>query len=349
MKAMAVCSILVLGARWLDAQMVLTRRVYAEHGRTFAQIWMADAGTLNFRQLTHSARDHSEPVCSRDGKLIYFVSDRDAERSRNSYGDNHSDGRELWAYDRQTGHERLVWRTALDDGLDVSGTIANGGVLVSVGAQLRSLEHDPWVIDNVDESVLSPDGRRLALIIAESYDKDGQSQNARLYIADAATGEAGTVVGEYDAPAWSPDGTRIAAFFDGGLAILDATTHQVIESVMLPKRDAPSQDIVWSPDGKRLIIGLYGENGGAGDPQSDYFLLNPANRIWTPELTARELLWLQGETVLYLRPYETTPLAPASPHSVWTSQLAVYDLVSHKDTALTSGVMLNDHLSTCGH
>ena len=61
-----------MGARRPDAQVVLSRRVYAEHGRTFAQIWMADEGTLNFWQLTHSARDHSELVCSRDGKLIYF-------------------------------------------------------------------------------------------------------------------------------------------------------------------------------------------------------------------------------------------------------------------------------------
>jgi hypothetical protein len=101
MKARTLCWILV-GAGWLDAQAVLSRRDYVEHGRTFPQIWMADAGTLNFRQLTHSARDHSEPVCSRDGKLIYFVSDRDVERSRNSYGDYHSNEREVWAYDRQT-------------------------------------------------------------------------------------------------------------------------------------------------------------------------------------------------------------------------------------------------------
>jgi hypothetical protein len=158
-----------------------------------------------------------------------------------------------------------------------------------------------------------------------------------------------TEVGKYDAPTWSPDGTRIAAFFDGGLAIIDAATRREIERVGLPKRDAPAQDIVWSPDGKSLFLGLYGENGGAGDPQNYYFRLNPATRTWTAELTARQLLWLPGETVLYLRPFGTTPLAPTSPHSVWTSQLAVYDLASHKDTALTSGLVLNDDLSICGH
>jgi Tol biopolymer transport system component len=347
MKARTLCWILV-GAGCLNAQVVLSRRDYAEHGRTFPQIWMADAGTLNFRQLTHSARDHAEPVCSRDSKLIYFISDPDAERSRNSYGDYPGE-REVWAYDRQTGQERFIWRTSRDLGLDLNGTAANGAVLVRLGAELRSLTHSSWVIDKVDEAVVSPDGRRLALVIAGSYEKDGQSQNAKLFVADTATGQSRTEAGKYDVPKWSPDGARLAAFFDSGLAILDATTGHEIERVVLPKRDAPSQDIVWSPDGKSLLAGFYGENAGSGDPQSDYFLLNPATRTWTPELTARRLLWLQGETVLYLRPYGTTPLAPASPHSVWTSQLAVYDLASRKDTALTSGLVLNDYLSSCGH
>ncbi len=345
MKAVAVWWILVVGAGWLDAQVVLSRRDYSEHGQTFSQIWMADAGTLNFRQLTHSARDHSEPVCSRDGKLIYFVSDRDPERSRNSYGGPND--RELWAYDRLTRRERFIWRTSRDFGLGLNGTTANGGVLVEVGTELRSLAQNPWVIDKVDEAAVSPDGRRLALVIAGSYDTDGQSQNARLFVADAAAGRSRTDLGKYDVPKWSPDGMRIAAFFAGGLAIIDATTRRETERVGLPKRDAPSQDIVWSPDGKSLLAGLYGENGGSGDPQNDYFLLNPATRTWTPELTARRLLWLQGETVLFLRPFETTPLVPASPHSVWTSQLAVYDLALHKNTALTSGLVLNDYLSTC--
>jgi len=347
MRALALCSILVVGAASLkaqvDAQVVLTRRDYAEHDRTFPQIWMADTGTLNFRQLTHSARDHSEPVCSRDGKLIYFASDRDAERSRDGYGAGGN--REVWVYDKQTGQERLVWRTSREYGLDLKGVTATGGLLVRVGTELQSLLRNPWTIHNVDEAAVSPDGRRLALVIAES-----------LFVADAATGQSRTELGKYSEPVWSTDGSRIAAFFDGGLAIIDARTRREMERVGLPKHDAAAQDmpqdIVWSPDGKSLLVGLYGENGGAGDPQNDYFLLNPVTRTWTPELTARRMLWLQPESVLYLRPYGTTPLAPESPHrrphSVWTSDLALYDLASHKDTALISGLVLNDDLSTCG-
>lgn len=303
MRAVAVCWILVVGAGWLDSQVVLTRRDYAEHGRTFPQIWMADAGTVNFRRLTHSARAHSEPLCSSDGKLIYFTSDGDAERSLNSYGGAYEP--EVWAYDRQTRQERFLWPTSREHGLDLNGMTANGGLLVRVGTELHSLLRNLWIIDNVDEAAVSPDGRRVALVIAESYDKQGQSQNAKLFVADAVTGQSQIELGHYSKPAWSPDG-------------------------------------------RSLLVGLYGENGGAGDPQNDYFLLNLATSTWTPELTARRLLWLQAETVLYLRPYGTTPLV-AGPHSVWTSQLATYDLASHRDMALTSGLQLNDDLSTCAH
>jgi dipeptidyl aminopeptidase/acylaminoacyl peptidase len=353
MKALAVWWLLVAGTGLLDAQAILSRRDYAERGRTFTQIWMADAGSLNFRQLTHSARDHSEPVCSRDGRLIYFLSDPDPERSRNSYAG--ADDREVWAYDRQAGQERIVWRWSIpgDFHLALAGTAASGGVLVRAGAELRSLAQNSWsrlwTIASADEVAISPDGRRLALVIAESYDKQGNSQNARLFVADAATGQSRREIGKYETPTWSPDGTRIAAFFDGGLAILDATTGREIERVGLPKPDRPPQDIVWSLDGKTLLAGLYGEDGGAGDPQSDYFLLNLATPTWTPSLTARQLLWLPDGAILNLLPFQTTPLEPASPHSVWTSQLAIYNPASHKNTALTSGLVLNDQFSTCGH
>jgi hypothetical protein len=344
MKALAVCWLLAIGAASLGAQVVLTRRDYAEHGRTFAQIWMGDVETMNFRKLTHSGRDHAEPVCSRDGKLIYFVSDPDPERSRNGYGSGGN--REVWAYERRTGLERLVWRTSREYGLNLNGVTANGGLLVGVGTELRSLLRNPWVIDNVDEATVSPDGRHLGLVIAESYDKEGQSRNAKLFLADAVTGGSRIELGDYGAPAWSPDDMRIAAFFDGGVAILDPATLRETERVALPKSNAPSQDIVWSPDGKGLLVGLYGENAGSGDPQNDYFLLNLATKAWTPELTARELLWLQ-KTVLFLRPYETTPLGPGSPHNVWTSQLATFDLASRNEKALTSGVVLSDDVSNC--
>ena len=166
----------------------------------------------------------------------------------------------MWAFDRQTGQERLIWQTSQDSGLDIKGVTANEGCSVRVGNELRNLAGNPWSIDNVEEAILSPDRRRLALVIAGSYDNQEQSQNPKLFLADAATGQSRSELGKYSAPVWSPDGTRIAAFIDDGLAILDTATHREIERVGLPKPDWPHQDIVWSPDGMSLLVGIYGEN-----------------------------------------------------------------------------------------
>lgn len=294
-----------------------------------------------------------EPLCSRDGKLIYFVSDRDGDRSLNAYAG--ANDRELWAFDRRTGQERLVWQTSDDDGLHLNGTTSYGGVLVRVGTELRCLLRHPWRIAQIDPlnsaAAVSPDGRALAIVIAESLDKEGQSHGAKLFIVDTATGLARVQVGKYEAPAWSPDGTRIAAIADdgpAGLAIIDVPTRQEVGRVDWPRRDPIPEDVVWSPDEKSILAGLYGEAGGAGDPQQDYFLLNIAARTWTSVLTAQKLLWLQGGSLLYLRPVETSPLAPASRHTVWTAQLAVFDLKTQKDSQLTRGLALNDYLSSCG-
>jgi hypothetical protein len=336
------------GADLRNSRVVLSRRIYAEQGRTWRQLWIASNESTDFKQLTHSARDHAEPLCSRDHRLIYFVSDRDGARSLNAYAG--TNGRELWTFDTQTGQERTVWQTSDDDGLGLNGTTADGSVLIGVGRELRSLGRNPWRIDKIDgAAAVSPDGRALAIRIAGSFDKDGQSRDAELFIVDTATGQSRVQVGNYERPAWSPDGARIAAIADNGLAIIDVPTRKEVALAGWPKPNRPPQDLVWSPDGKYVLAGLYGENGGSGDPQSDYFLLNIDAATWTPALTARQVVWLQGDgTLLYLRPFATTPLARGSTHEVWTAQLGVFDLATHKDTELTSGLVLNDYMSSCG-
>jgi Tol biopolymer transport system component len=191
----------------------------------------------------------------------------------------------------------------------------------------------------------------LAIVIAESLDREGQSHGAKLFIVDTATGRARVGVGKYEAPAWSPDGTRIAAIAnDGraGLAIIDVATRNEVSRVGWPRRDPIAEDVVWSPDEKYMLAGLYGETGGAGDPQRDYFLLNIAAETWTSVLTAQKLLWLRSGNLLYLRPVGITPLTPGSSHNVWTAQLAVFDLKTQNDSQLTTGLVLNDYLSSCG-
>jgi Tol biopolymer transport system component len=347
-----ICLLLVAALGLLDGQVIVSRRVYTRQGRSWRQLWLADRGTTNFRQLTHSRMDHMEPVCSRDGRLIYFVSDRDGARSRNAYAG--ADDRQVWAFDRQTAQERLVWQTSDDGGVHLRGTSADGGVLVRVGSELRSLSPHPWVLANVDPAynavAVSPDGRRLAAVIAGSFDKEGQSRDARLFVVDTASGASRVELGKFEAPTWSPDGKRIAAMASNGLAILDVASTKEISRAGWPRPEPIPEDLSWSPDARYVLAGLYSDNGGAGDPQQDYFLLDVATQAWTTAFTARRVLWLPGSrSLLNLRPVETSPLAPGSPHQVWTAQLAVFDLSTRRNADLTSGVVLNDDLASCGY
>jgi hypothetical protein len=137
-----------------------------------------------------------------------------------------------------------------------------------------------------------------------------------LFVVDTATGQSRIPLGKYEGPAWSPDGKRIGAIADGGLAILDVAARKEVARVGWPKSDAPPEDLVWSPDQKYVLAGMYGEHGGAGDPQR--FLLNLAAKTWTPSVTGQDAIWLAcGETLLYRKPIQTTELAPGSGHSVW--------------------------------
>ncbi len=204
-----------------------------------------------------------EPLCSRDGKLIYFVSDRDGTRSLNAYAG--ATDRELWAFDRQTGQERPLWQTSGDDGLHLNGTTAGGGVLIRVGTELRSLLRHPWHIDKIDPAynaaAVSPDGHALAIVIAGSLDKEGQSHDAKLFVVDTATGQSRVQVGNYNAPKWSPGGTRIAAIADDGLAIIDVAARKEVARVRWPKPDSIPEDLVWSPDEKYLLAGFMARLG----------------------------------------------------------------------------------------
>ncbi len=332
----------------LGAQVAVSRRDYAVRGRTFQQLWFSPTGTGNFKQLTRARRDHFQPLCSRDGKSIYFVSDRDAERSRNVPYQGWSE-REVWSYDRATGTERMVSSTSGDEGVELNGVSADGALMIRMKGGLFKIGPNPWQIDNVDFAMLSPDGRQLAIVIPDFRDAEGQSHDQKLFITDSATGKTRIPFGQYEAAVWSPGGTRLAGIGGGDIAILDAKTGQELERVPFSPRESAPDVPVWSPDEKKLLVGTYGENGGSGDPQDDYFMLDLATKKWTRELAAQEVLWLPGgDSVLYMKPLDLLPLARGSRHSVWTTQLALYDLATHRDVPLTSGLVNNLAIGFCG-
>jgi Tol biopolymer transport system component len=113
----------------------------------------------------------------------------------------------------------------------------------------------PWYWDG---AVLSPDGRKLGLLLQLKY---GAGEPERLDVFDTRTQKLVRVAGsrqfdEIDALSWSPDG-RFIAFSAyrgnerGNLYVVDVETRRA--SLLLGNR-AGQRDPAWSPDGKRIAF-----------------------------------------------------------------------------------------------
>ncbi len=71
-------------------EVVFSRRVYKEQGRSYQQLWSWNPANGVLKQLTHSAREHYHPVCKAGG--ITFV----------------SDNARLWSLNPASGRERVI-------------------------------------------------------------------------------------------------------------------------------------------------------------------------------------------------------------------------------------------------
>jgi hypothetical protein len=107
-------------------------------------------------------------------------------------------------------------------------------------------------------------------------------------------------------------------------------------------------EIIWSPDARVLLVGTYGENSSSTSTFLDYFLMDVATHIWSRAMTGNDAVWLaDGRSIVYSTPRDLVPLTPSSERRVWSAQLARYDLASHKETLLTSGVTNNEQPALC--
>lgn len=110
----------------LSGQVVFSRRVYREQGRSFQQIWTWNPANGALTALTQSPRNHYLPACT--GSEITFVSPQKYE-----------EGSKLWSFDRKSGEEREIGpapappdRKPPADGCDAS---AKAGTLEACGKE----------------------------------------------------------------------------------------------------------------------------------------------------------------------------------------------------------------------
>jgi hypothetical protein len=144
----------------------------------------------------------------------------------------------------------------------------------------------------------------------------------------------------------SPDHTRVACAVKGtDILVVDARTLRDVARVPFGQRYSTgepyppwSMESLWSPDGRTLLVGIYGENGSSTTPQLDYFLLDPTTSTWTRAFTGIEAVWLRPTLIVYVTPRDLSRLSGAGARSVWTAHLAAFDPVANKAHSITSGL-----------
>jgi Tol biopolymer transport system component len=336
-------SVFLLGAGSLDAQVIFSRRVYAEHGRTYQQIWERRASDGGLKALTHSPRNHFQPMSSRDGKRIYFLA-----------GPDDSETTGVWSFDRSTGLEREI---LAGRGYALAGVSGNGALLISTERGAPSGERrvlragpKPVLLATACGAALSPDGARMAFDTCTVDAEYTMHYGKELFVTDTATGRSKLPIGDCHGPAWSPDGGRIACSEGQDLAILDVAARRELDRVRFRGHAMPPSAAFgesepeiegWSTDGKSLLVGTLGEETSSSAPQLDFFLLDLAAKTWTAAGSGNDAMWVPaGNAILFTTPRDLAPLGRTA-KTVWVEHLALFDVATHQQTLLTSGATNN--------
>ncbi len=281
---------------WLAySRAVIDRKSMKERSRLI----LASIPGGEHRALTQGDSD-TAPRFSPDGSQVAFV--RPDERGR----------KQLWVIPLDFGEARRI--------TDVDGGVADHAWSPD-GARIA------FVSDVKPEEDAAPEpGPEVKVVRRIRYRTDaGGWQGDRfrhVFVVDAESGDARQVTsgeGDHAAPAWSPDGARIAYVSD---AIEGRDTSWTAGAFVVsadggePERWAPgvscfsqnplSGAVAWSPDGGRLaIIGT--DDPVLGDPRQSYLFVadrDGARKLtggdYSPVLPAPELRWTHDDRILFL-------------------------------------------------
>src|SRR5579871_1344352 len=312
------------------ADVIFGRRVYAEQGRSYQQIWTLDLRTRKITQLTNSERRHGQPSCSPDENRIWFFSVVVVSLNK----------RELWWFDPHARTEKLavklnvrpvtliggaakeVFFTALDG--DKPGLYRWDGRLTKMTA----------IAETLGAAALSPDGRTLVVQTGKA---------APLTMMDA-TGRAGRKIEGCAEAVWSGDGRKIACTAGARVRVMDAATGVEVANADFRLRSTPPYVQDFSSDGKRLLVGTVGANHTTTSPQLDYWTVELATGKWDLVGPGQGAVFAATGVIL------ATPrdLAKVGKGHDWVSQLLMVDPGTHAQTPVAAGTASNVEPKRCG-